>query len=122
MRAHTKGDRGAVTAETALALPAVGLVTAVLIGVGHVAVAQIRCVDAARAAARLVARGEPVGRVVARAAGVAPTGAAIAVGTAGGEVVVTVRSQVALPFGLDVPIGSRAVADLESTLSDRGPT
>jgi len=38
----------------------------------HVAVAQLRCVDAARAAARLAARGEPAGVVRARAVAASP--------------------------------------------------
>ena len=57
-----RGDGGSVTAEAALALPAVVLVLATVVGVGRVVTAQIQCVDGARAAARLAARGEPAGR------------------------------------------------------------
>lgn len=120
MRPRGSGDGGAVTAETALAMPAVGLVAAALVGVGQVSVAQLRCIDAARAGVRLAARGEPATRVVARAASVAPVGAVVAVRGAGGEVVVTVRSRVDLPLGVGIPIGSRAVADVESRLASGG--
>ncbi|MGZ4626766.1 MAG: TadE family type IV pilus minor pilin [Kineosporiaceae bacterium] len=120
MRPRGSGDSGGVTAETALAMPAVGLVAAALVGVGQVSVAQLRCIDAARAGVRLAARGEPTVRVVARAASVAPVGAVVAVRGAGGEVVVTVRSRVDLPFGIGIPIGSRAVADVESELPSGG--
>jgi Flp pilus assembly protein TadG len=51
-------DRGAVTVEAAIALSALTLVFGlVLAGVAAVT-GQLRCVDAAREAARLVARGE----------------------------------------------------------------
>ena len=110
-------DSGSVTAETALALQAVGLVAVALIGVGWVAVAQLRCVDAARAGARLAARGEPPARVVGRAAAIAPADAVVTLGATGGEAVVTVRSAVDLPLGLRLAVGSRAVADLEAALA-----
>jgi hypothetical protein len=53
------GERGHVTAEAAVALPA--LVLALAAGLWAVAVvtAQLACVDAARAGARAAARGEP---------------------------------------------------------------
>ena len=60
-----------------MALPAVVLVLAVVVAVAQVAVAQVRCVDAARAAVRLAARGEDRGVVVSRAASIAPAGAAV---------------------------------------------
>ena len=98
-----------------MALPAVVVVAAVLVGVGQVAVAQLRCVDAARAAVRLAARGEAVGVVAARAASIAPAGATVSSGAAGAEAVVEVRAFVGLPLGWRVEVGSEAVADLEPT-------
>jgi TadE-like protein len=74
-----RGERASTTAETALVLPVlVGLVATLvwLIGAG---VAQVRCVDAARDAARALARGEPDAQVVAAAEQSAPEGARIAV-------------------------------------------
>jgi TadE-like protein len=108
-------DTGSVTAETAVALPAVVLVLGVLVAVGQVAVAQVRCVDAARAGVRFAARGEGPGSVVARAVSVAPPGAVVVSGSSGGEAVVEVRSVVGLPLGWRVEVASRAVADLEPT-------
>lgn len=54
-----RGDRGAVTAELALALPV--LVSLLLLGIWSIGlvVLNIRCIDAARDVARAVARGEP---------------------------------------------------------------
>jgi len=64
------GDRGAVTAEAAMALPA--LVLAAGLWAITVAAAQLACVDAARAGARAAARGEPLEAVRAAAIKVAP--------------------------------------------------
>lgn len=113
------GARGSVTAETALALPAVGLVAMAVVAVGSVATAQLQCVDAARAGARLAARGEPANRVTATSASIAPHGAAVTVAAIGEEAIVTVRSAIDLPLGLRLQVGSRAVADLEAALAAR---
>lgn len=60
-------ERGSVTAEFAIAVPAVVLVLAACLGAMTVAGAQVRLQDAAAAAARSVGRGDGVG-VVARLA------------------------------------------------------
>lgn len=64
------GERGAVTAEFAVATPALLLV--VLLGVGALGVGaqQVRLQDATADAARLVARGEDLGRAEALVAAV----------------------------------------------------
>ena len=105
-------DRGAVTAEAALALPTLAVVAAALVALGHVGVAQLRCVDAARAAARLAAREESPSLVRARAEAAAPAGASVVV-LAGRQVAVRVTAPVMLPFGIALPVGSEAVADAE---------
>lgn len=90
-----RDDHGAVTAELAVALPAVVLVLAALLVVVVAGVTQIRVVDAARAGARAASAGEDAGQVrdvVARTAG--PS--AVTTLDAGGVwVSVTVRSPVA---------------------------
>ena len=53
-------DRGSVTAEIAVGLPAVVLVLAACLGGLGLATAQLRAQDAAADAARLLGRGEPV--------------------------------------------------------------
>lgn len=55
---HDDGDRGAVTVETAIVLPAIVLLLAVLLSCGAAAMLQVRCEEAAGAAARVLARGE----------------------------------------------------------------
>lgn len=82
---------GFVTAEAAVVLPTLLMVTGLLLGVVVMVGDQLRCVDAARTAARLAARGEPEGRVRSAAQQLAPAGAQVDVATSGGEVDVTVR-------------------------------
>ncbi|WP_088320911.1 TadE family type IV pilus minor pilin [Kineosporia sp. R_H_3] len=108
-------ERGTVTAETALALPAVVLVLGLVLGVVEVGGAQVRAVDAARAAARRAARGDSPGAVLAAARALAPAGATVSVGRSGGSVTVTVSAavHVSLPGAPAVTVRARAVADAE---------
>ncbi|PSL55654.1 hypothetical protein B0I31_105625 [Saccharothrix carnea] len=71
-------DRGGVTVEAAVAV--CGLVALLLLGIGAVmaVVDYLRCTDAAREAARLVARGDDA-RVRGVVEGIAPEGARWAV-------------------------------------------
>jgi hypothetical protein len=63
-------DRGSVTAELAVALPAVAVVLACCLGGLQVAGTQLRLQDAAALAARALARGDPPSSAVALVAGV----------------------------------------------------
>jgi Flp pilus assembly protein TadG len=56
-------SRGSVTAETAVALPALMVVLAAALWAIQAVGVQLECVDAARAAARAAARGEPLDQV-----------------------------------------------------------
>ncbi|MFH8345199.1 TadE family type IV pilus minor pilin [Streptomyces sp. NPDC018045] len=71
-------DRGYVTAEAALVIPALVLFTGLLLWGLMAACAQIQCVDAARAGARAAARSEPESAVGAVVRGAAPSGARVA--------------------------------------------
>lgn len=109
-------ERGAATAELAVALPSLVLVLAVALAAVDLGLAQVRCVDAARLGARLMARGEPHGAVMREVLRAAPGGAEVALDTGGGHVTVTVTGRVpgALrPLGLLGPPTSSAVARLE---------
>lgn len=57
--AATAGSAGMVTAETVVVLPFLLLVAATLLWVVSLGVTQVRVADAAREAARVVARGQP---------------------------------------------------------------
>lgn len=95
-----RGDRGAVTAELALALPLLLAVTTGLAWLLSVGIAQVRVVDAARETARAVARGDDQGAAVALGRRIAPEGARVRVVADGDRVVVTATSQVRGPGGL----------------------
>lgn len=98
-------DSGTVTAELALLLPVVVLLLVILLAAAAAGVIQLRVADAARAAARAAAIGEPSGEVAATAHRLAGAGAAVEVGEADGFVVVTVSRP--LP---GVLAGTRATA------------
>jgi hypothetical protein len=95
-RRATRGraDAGYVTAETAVVLPALAVLLGVALWAIAVAAAQVRCVDAARDAARAAARGEPDAVVVAAARLAGPPGCEVAVSRAGDRVTVVVRDRV----------------------------
>ncbi|WP_405778358.1 TadE family type IV pilus minor pilin [Streptomyces sp. NBC_00859] len=76
-------DRGSVSAEAAVVIPALVLFTMTLVWALTAAAAQIQCVDAARIGARAVARSEPRAAAVSAARSAAPPGARITVGRAG---------------------------------------
>lgn len=77
-------DRGMVTAELAVTLPAVVLVLGVCLAGISAGIDQIRCVDAARLGARSVARGDSEVASRAAALSAAPAGAVVAIESRGG--------------------------------------
>jgi Flp pilus assembly protein TadG len=110
--------RGSVTAETAVILPALVIILfAFLWGIG-VAVAQMQCVDAARAAARAVARGERLADARTAASQAAPTGAEISMATGDDSVKATVIARLRGPgpllsrFALTVQGSATAMAEV----------
>jgi Flp pilus assembly protein TadG len=98
------------TAELAVVLPALVLVVAAGLAMVSVVLAQIRCVDAAREAARAAARGEPAELVRATAIRAAPDGARVDVGAAGDQVQVTVSGHAGRIGGLLPAFGVSATA------------
>ena len=105
-----------MTAELAVALPAVVLVLLALVVVVAAGSAQVRVVDAARAGARAASAGEPPARVdevVSRVAGPA----AVTVDEASPWVTVTVRSSVVGGwFSGPLQVTATATAWLESAV------
>jgi hypothetical protein len=112
------GDRGSVTAETAVLLPVLVVVLAAAVWVLACLAAQLECVDAARAAARAAARGEAPPAVRATAHRLGPDGAVVVQSRGHGLVEVLVRAEVR-PFGgvlralPSVPVSGRATAAVE---------
>ena len=93
-------DGGMATAELAVVLPTLVLIIAAGLTMVSVVLAQVRCVDAAREAARAAARGELPEVVRSAAVRAAPAGASVEVGSAGEEVRVTVIAQAGRIGGL----------------------
>ncbi|MGH3412860.1 MAG: TadE family type IV pilus minor pilin [Marmoricola sp.] len=93
-------QRGAVTAETAVVLPILTVFTVGLVWLVSLGLAEVRALDAAREAARVVARGDPPASARSLGARVAPDGSALTLSRGGGRVVVTVHTPVEGPGGL----------------------
>jgi len=116
-RGRPRGDTGMVTAELAVAIPAVVLVLALCLAGVTVGIDQSRCVDAARVAARSAARGDTTGAVREIALAAAPAGATVAVAAGGTLVTVTVEARSG-GWGGVLPswaLSARATAPLESS-------
>lgn len=110
------GDRGAVTVEAAIALGALTLVLGLVL-VGVVAMAgQLQCADAARAAARLIARGEQ--SLAEQAVGQIAPGARLHVESAGNAVTVDVTAEPAGGLLPGVYVRGHAYALLEPGAAD----
>jgi Flp pilus assembly protein TadG len=112
-------DRGAVTVEAALALCSLVAVLALVLAAVSAVAAQVRCVDAAREAARLTARGEQ-DRAEVLAQRIAPRGAVVAVTVHGDEV--TARVSVNPVAGLlpGIEVSAEALAVLEAAVLEPG--
>ncbi len=112
------GERGSATVEAAIAVCAVVVVLAMALAGAGAVLAQLRCTDAAREAARLVARGEH-GRAEDAARQVAPNGATVEIQVRGDEVTVVVTAE---PIGgLDrLSIRAEAMAVLEPGVAGDG--
>jgi hypothetical protein len=115
----TRDERGAATAELALAIPLLLSLTVGLVWLLGVGAAEVRMVDAAREAARATARGDPVAEAEARGEQIAPPGSSVVVVSRDDEVVSTASGAVRPAGGLlgflpAVALHARAVAVLES--------
>jgi Flp pilus assembly protein TadG len=93
-------ERGAVTVEAAIALCGFVAVLVVVLAGQSAVLAQLRCVDAAEQAARLVARGDGE-RAHQIAARLAPSGASVRISDTGDTAAVSVQDD---PFGGLLPI------------------
>lgn len=115
-RGIAPGERGSVTAEIAVALPALVLVVAAALWGVSVAAAQVACVDAVRAGARAAARGEPMPAVHAAVVRGAPPGARVAAHRDADVTEVEVRVEIRAPALSGLPpvvVREHAVAATE---------
>lgn len=114
-------DRGMVTVETAICLGGVLVVLALVLAGLSALLGQLQCTDAAREAARLVARGETA-QAKQVAARIAPSGSTITITVTGDTVAVLVTGQPAggvLP-GLTMRAEAYAVREPEPLEDSKG--
>lgn len=114
--ARANRDAGMVTAETAVALPALVLLAAMLIWGVVAAAAQIRCVDAARVGARAAARGEA--DAAAQALAAAPGSASVQIAQDTRTVRVTVEAPCPGPGRLGGALSTRLSASAVAARED----
>lgn len=93
------------TAEFAVALPAVILMVVMALSAMSTALDQVRCLDAARATARLLARGDSPQRALAQGRSLAPPGAELSVRQSGQDLEVRVVGRPGAALGW---LGARA--------------
>lgn len=96
--------KGMVSAEAALVLPMIALFALVLVWLLSVGIEQVRVVDAARDAARAVARGDDDAAAAEAARRTAGSGAEVSIRRVGGRVSVTVTDKASAPRWLLVPL------------------
>lgn len=117
-------DAGMATAEFAVALPAFVLVLVAAMFAVSAVLAQVRCEDAAAAAARMAARGDPAARVQSVLLPDAPSSARLSVSTSADYVTATVRASVtplgALHFLPAVTVQATVVEPREVTSAELG--
>ncbi|GGC81007.1 hypothetical protein GCM10011512_04710 [Tersicoccus solisilvae] len=122
LASRARGDRGAVTAELAVALPAVVLVLGLLVTGAAAGTAQVRAEGAARAAVRALARGESEGVARGLAGQQAGPDARVSVGADGPLVRVRVEQRVPVVAGVVLPLTVVAEATgLRETGNAAGP-
>lgn len=95
-----RAEGGAVSAEAAVVLPVLVVLTAVLSWMVALGVTQARAVDAARETARALVRGDDAATSEKLGRRIAPDGSRFTIVTTLGEVRVEVVAKAAGPFGL----------------------
>ncbi|WP_330297801.1 TadE family type IV pilus minor pilin [Streptomyces sp. NBC_00503] len=111
-----RSDRGYVTAEAALVIPALVLFATLLVWALMAAAAQIRCVDAARAGARAAARSEPEDEAVAVAEAAAPPGARVELSRTGDLWRIQVSAPAPGPAALPLRLTAQAASLAEDSV------
>lgn len=110
------GDRGFVTAESAVVLPVLVVFATALVWGLLVMAAQIQCVDAARTGARAAARQDPADAVLEVTRATAPRGAEVTVSREGDQVRVVVVAKPPALRGLPFEVREEAVAAAEEAV------
>ena len=111
----SRSERGSATAETAVALPALCLVLAVSVWALGLVAAALRCAEAARAGARVAARGEPAASVADAVTRAARRPADVTTTAADGYVTVRVSWTARPPIPLLARLIPPTTVDAEAT-------
>ena len=109
------------TAELAVAMPVLVVLMVVAVSAVTTALDQVRCVDAARSTARLLARGDDPAGAMRSGRALAPSGAILSASSGAGTVEVSVTGPAAPALrwlGVDTHPSARAVAVLEDTRAE----
>ena len=113
-----RNDRGSAVLETAIAVPVLMVITAMMLWAMGLGVTSLALASQARDVARAIARGESNEAAVAEAAKGRPR-ARVLVSEAGGIVSVSVHEVVSIPLplfeGLEMTIAQDAAASRETT-------
>ncbi|MFE7125017.1 TadE family type IV pilus minor pilin [Streptomyces sp. NPDC057617] len=115
-----RSERGSVTAEAAVAVPALVVFATALVWALMAASAQIQCVDAARAAARAAARSEPRAVALEAARSAAPEGAKVTLGRTGDLWRARVEAPTPGPGALGLTLTAEAAASAEDAVEAAG--
>lgn len=110
-------DAGTATAEFAVVMPAIVLLIIVLTGAAAVGFSQLRAFDAARSAAREIARGEPQAAVVTEAKKHAGQASEVLVRSDGGYSTVTVTIELPTAIIFLSEVEAEATARTEGSRS-----
>lgn len=110
-------DAGTATAEFAVVMPAIVLLIIVLTGAAAVGFSQLRAFDAARSAAREIARGEPQAAVVTEAKKHAGHASEVLVRSEGGYSTVTVTIELPTAIIFLTEVEAKATARTEGNRS-----
>ncbi|MFH9553244.1 TadE family type IV pilus minor pilin [Streptomyces sp. NPDC017435] len=113
-RAVCGGDRGFVTAESAVVLPVLVVFATALVWGLLVMAAQIQCVDAARTGARAAARQDPADAIIEVTRATAPRGAEVTISREGDQLRVMVVAKPPALRGLPFEVREEAVAAAEA--------
>lgn len=108
------GDRGFVTAESAVVLPVLVVFATALVWGLLVMGAQIQCVDAARTGARAAARQDPADAILEVTRATAPRGAEVTISREGDQLRVVVVAKPPALRGLPFEVREEAVAAAEA--------
>ncbi|WUJ79319.1 pilus assembly protein [Streptomyces sp. NBC_00377] len=108
------GDRGFVTAESAVVLPVLVVFATALVWGLLVMAAQIQCVDAARTGARAAARQDPADAILEVTRATAPRGAEVTISREGDQLRVVVVAKPPALRGLPFEVREEAVAAAEA--------